>query len=63
MDSRYRTASELVVSVKTLQTLSDVYLRVKAVVEDPDSIPTDRVNAISFDPGIKARLLRIVNST
>ena len=62
MDSPYRTASELVVSIKTLLTLPDVYLRVKAVVEDPNSILTDLVNAISVDPGITARLLRIVNS-
>jgi HD-like signal output (HDOD) protein len=63
MPTRSRTAAGLAASVKTLLTRPDFYLRVKAVVEDPDSIPTDRVNAISFDPGIKARLLRIVNST
>ena len=62
MDSRYRTASDLVASVDTLLTLPDVYLRVKAVVEDPDSYLTDLVNAISVDPGITARLLRMVNS-
>ncbi len=62
MDSRYRTASDLVASVETLLTLPDVYLRVKAVVEDPDSYLTDLVNAISVDPGITARVLRMVNS-
>ncbi|MGB5614140.1 MAG: HDOD domain-containing protein [Sedimenticolaceae bacterium] len=59
---RYGTAADLVASVKTLLTLPDVYLRVKAVVEDPDSYLTDLVNAISVDPGITARLLRLVNS-
>jgi HD-like signal output (HDOD) protein len=62
MNSDYTTASELVASVKTLLTLPDIYLRVKAVVEDPDSYLDDLVNAISVDPGITARLLRLVNS-
>ena len=62
MKRRYQTAAELGASVKTLLTLPDVYLRVKAVVEDPDSYLTDLVNAISVDPGITARLLRWVNS-
>lgn len=61
-DAPYRTASDLVASVQTLLTLPEVYLRVKAVVEDPDSYLTDLVNAISIDPGITARLLRMVNS-
>jgi len=59
---RYGTAADLVASVKTLLTLPDVYLRVKAVVDDPTSYITDLVNAISVDPGITARLLRLVNS-
>lgn len=62
MNSTYRTASDLVASADTLLTLPDVYLRVKAVIDDPDSILTDLVNAISVDPGITARLLHLVNS-
>jgi HD-like signal output (HDOD) protein len=58
----YPTAREIVSSVKTLLTLPDVYLRVKAVIEDPDSYMDDLVNAISVDSGITARLLRLVNS-
>lgn len=62
MTDHYETASELVASVRTLLTLLDVYLRVKAVVEDPDAYLDDMVNAISVDPGITARVLRLVNS-
>mgnify|MGYP002639817702 CR=1 FL=1 len=62
MNSEYQTASDLVASVKTLLTLPEVYLRVKSVVDDPESCLTDLVNAISIDAGITARLLRMVNS-
>lgn len=62
MSEQYQTAESLVASVKTLLTLPEVYLRVKAVVDDPDSSLTDLVDAVSIDPGITARLLRIVNS-
>ena len=60
MNSQYGTAQELVSSVETLLTLPDVYLRVKQVVDDPDSFMEDLVNAISIDPGITVRLLRMV---
>lgn len=60
--SPYRTAAELVERVDTLFTLPEVYLRVKTVVEDPDSCLSDLVNAIALDPGITARLLKLVNS-
>jgi HD-like signal output (HDOD) protein len=58
----FNTAADLAASTATLLTLPDVYLRVRRVVEDPDSYLTDMVNAISVDPGITARLLRLVNS-
>ena len=60
MNSQYGTAQELVSSVETLFTLPDVYLRVKQVIDDPDSFMEDLVNAISIDPGITVRLLRMV---
>jgi HD-like signal output (HDOD) protein len=62
MKSAYPSASALVASVHTLLTLPDVYLRVKSVIEDPYSCLSDMVNAISIDPGISARLLKLVNS-
>lgn len=62
MTSQYGSAAELVASIRTLLTLPDVYLRVKEVVEDPDSYLEELVNAIAIDPGITARLLRVVNS-
>lgn len=62
MNNRYLTASELVSSVETLLTLPDIYILVKEIVEDPDSCLSDLVNSISVDPGISARLLRLVNS-
>ena len=62
MNTQYLTASELVSSVETLLTLPDIYILVKEVVEDPDSCLSDLVNSISVDPGISARLLRLVNS-
>ena len=62
MSEQYQTAENLVASVKTLLTLPEVYLRVKAVVDDADSCLADLVDAVSIDPGITARLLRIANS-
>ncbi len=63
MTSQDKTAAELVANVRTLLTLPDVYLRVKEVVEVPDSYQGEWVNAISVDPGTTARLLRVVNTT
>lgn len=62
MNLPYQNAAELALSVQTLLTLPDVYLRVKEVVEDPASSLSDLVNAIALDPGITARLLKLVNS-
>lgn len=55
-------ARELVAGNLRLASLPDVYINVKAVLDDPDSSVVDMVRAIEHDPGITARLLRIANS-
>ncbi|MGH8671292.1 MAG: HDOD domain-containing protein [Burkholderiales bacterium] len=56
------SAAELVAGVATLASLPTVYLRVKEVVEDPQSSLVDLTKVIATDPGLTARMLRIVNS-
>jgi len=55
-------AQELVAGVETLMSLPAAYLNVKHVVEDPRTSTNDLAKAISADPALTARLLRIVNS-
>lgn len=45
-----------------LFSLPDLYLRLKAVLEDPDFALEDLAAVIRQDPGMTARLLRMVNS-
>jgi HD-like signal output (HDOD) protein len=56
------SAQELVQSCSTLFTLPEIYLRVRDVVDSPESTMDDLANALKFDPAISARLLKIVNS-
>lgn len=56
------SASELVRSCTTVFTLPEIYLRVRDVVDNPDSTMDDLANVLKLDPAISARLLRIVNS-
>ncbi len=56
------SAHELVNSAVRLISLPDVYLRVKALLDDPNSSSADVAKAIAQDPGLTARLLRIANS-
>lgn len=46
-----------------LVTLPDAYLRLKAILDKKDFAMDDIANAISQDPAITMRLLRIVNSS
>ncbi|MCB1788761.1 MAG: HDOD domain-containing protein [Gammaproteobacteria bacterium] len=46
----------------SLVTLPDIYLRLKDVLDDPDSCMADVVEVVGSDPALTARLLRIVNS-
>ncbi len=56
------SAHELVQSCSNLFTLPEIYLRVRDVVDNPESTMDDLANALKLDPAISARLLKIVNS-
>lgn len=45
-----------------LLTLPAVYLRLRAVLDDPDYAVSDIEDVISSDPAIATRLLRLANS-
>ena len=55
-------AKDLVTDSLQLVTLPDVYLRVKGVLDDPESCAADMARAIETDPAMTARLLRLANS-
>lgn len=55
-------AKDLVGRSVKLFSLPDIYLRLKAVLDNPDSSIVDMVAVIRQDPGMTARLLRMVNS-
>ena len=56
------SAQELVQSCSTIFTLPEIYFRVRDVVDSPDSSMSDLADALKIDPGISARVLKIVNS-
>lgn len=56
------SVEELVSQVDKLVTLPAVYLRVRSIVDDPRSSTHDLAQAMSTDPALTARLLRVVNS-
>jgi len=56
------TPQELVACVEKLASLPAVYQRIRALLDDPDSSVHDLTEAVSSDPGITARVLRVVNS-
>ena len=45
-----------------LVSLPDIYLRLKAVLDDPDSNLADLAEVVGNDPAMTARVLRLVNS-
>ena len=45
-----------------LISLPDIYLRLRSVLDDPDFSMSEVADVISRDPGMTARLLRLVNS-
>lgn len=55
-------ASELAAGVETLKSLPSAYLNIRRVIENPVSSTNDLARAISVDPGLTARLLKLVNS-
>lgn len=55
-------ASDLLRGVQSVASLPGVYLRLATVVSDPRSSAADVGDVIAEDPGLTARLLRLVNS-
>lgn len=56
------SAQELVRSCSNLFTLPEIYFRVRDIVDNPDSTMDDLAHVLQMDPGISARMLKIVNS-
>jgi len=56
------TAKELIQNCETLPSLPDVYFRIQRIVNDPDGSMLDLAKAISIDPSLTARVLKLVNS-
>ena len=57
------TTWEQVTNTAKLISLPDIYLQLKAVLDNPDYAMTDVAVVISHDPALTARLLRLVNSS
>lgn len=55
-------AQELVAYVDRLATLPDVYLKVRAALDDPDVSIAEVADVIATDPSLTAALLRLANS-
>jgi len=56
------TPEELAVNVTTLVSLPQVYVRLNALLDEPNTTTADLCAVIRHDPGLATRLLRIVNS-
>ena len=56
------TPAALVQDIRGLVTLPDVYLRITALVDAPDSSAADIARAAGQDPSFAARLLQVANS-
>jgi len=55
-------AQELVAHVERLATLPDVYLKIRAALDDPDVSIPEVADVIAADPSLTAALLRLANS-
>ncbi|HRY15440.1 MAG: HDOD domain-containing protein [Candidatus Competibacteraceae bacterium] len=56
------TPESLVQDTHTLLSLPDVAFRVNELIDQPDTRPSDLAEVILCDPGLSARLLRLINS-
>lgn len=56
------SVARLISQVKEIVSLPDIYQRLMEVIDNPSSSASDVADVISCDPGLTARLLRIVNS-
>jgi len=57
-----QTASDLVNNSIQLISLPDAYIRLKSVIDSPDTSMADVAQVISQDPSLTTRLLKMVNS-
>lgn len=57
-----KDAYELIADTVDLVSLPDIYIRVKNVLDDPESSMADLTAVVSFDPALAARLLTLANS-
>ncbi len=57
-----RDPNELIRDTANLVSLPDIYIRVKSVLDDPDSAMADLTAVVSFDPALATRLLTLANS-
>lgn len=62
MDTNRVTPEDLVSRTADLVSLPDIYIRLKAVVDDPESSMADVASVVANDPALTARLLKIANS-
>ncbi|GJL66287.1 MAG: hypothetical protein NPIRA05_12580 [Nitrospirales bacterium] len=56
------TVEELIQDCEDLPTLPEVYLRIRNVIEDPKASMLEFAKALSADPVMTARVLKLVNS-
>ena len=56
------TAKDLIQNCETLPSLPAVYFRIQGIVNDPEGSMLDLAKAISIDPALTARVLKLVNS-
>ena len=61
-DQHQNAALDLVARVQNLVSLPDIYVRVKAVIDDPDSSVADLAAIIEYEPALTARVLALANS-
>ena len=62
MDTSRFQPEDLVSRTVDLVSLPDIYIRLKSVVDDPQSSMGDVADVVANDPALTARLLRIANS-
>ena len=58
-----QTAQEIIASSVNLVTLPAIYIQVKRVVDDKNASVDDLAKAISADPALTARVLKLINSS
>jgi HD-like signal output (HDOD) protein len=62
MDASRFTPHDLISRTTHLVSLPDIFIRLKTVVDDPESSMADVADVVAADPALTARLLKIANS-